>query len=93
MAELQRQLLENVAGLVRPGGLLLYSLCTLTPEETEGVVASFQVAHPEFVREDFRRTAPEGWRDLFDGTGALRTLPQRHGGMDAFFAVALRKAV
>jgi len=93
MAELQRQLLENVAGLVRPGGLLLYSLCTLTPEETEGVVASFQVAHPEFVREDFRRTAPEGWQELFDGTGALRTLPQRHGGMDAFFAVALRKAV
>jgi len=91
MAGLQRRLLESVAGLIRPGGCLLYSLCTLTPEETDGVVADFLDAHPEFVREDLRRTAPQGWQELFDGSGALRTLPHRHGGMDAFFAVRFRR--
>jgi 16S rRNA (cytosine967-C5)-methyltransferase len=86
MATLQKRLLDNVAGLVRPGGVLLYSLCTLTPEETEGVVAAFLAGHPEFVREDLRPIYPE-WQELFDDQGALRTFPHRHGGMDAFFAV------
>jgi len=91
MAGLQRRLLENVAGLVRPGGCLLYSLCTLTPEETDGVAADFQAAHPEFIREELDRAAPQGWGELFDGSGALRTFPHRHGGMDAFFAVRFRR--
>jgi 16S rRNA (cytosine967-C5)-methyltransferase len=90
MATLQQRLLDNVAGLLRPGGVLLYSLCTLTPEETTGVVDSFLATHPEFVREDMRSLFPQ-WRELFDETGALRTLPHRHGGMDTFFAVRLKK--
>jgi 16S rRNA (cytosine967-C5)-methyltransferase len=90
LADLQQTILDNVAGLVRPGGVLLYSLCTLTPEETEGVVAAFLAGHPEFVREDLRPLFPN-WQELFDDQGALRTLPHRHGGMDAFFAVRLRK--
>jgi 16S rRNA (cytosine967-C5)-methyltransferase len=90
LADLQRRILDNVAGLVRPGGVLLYSLCTLTPEETEGVVAVFLAEHPEFAREDLRPIFPE-WQQLFDEQGALRTLPHRHGGMDAFFAVRFRR--
>ena len=90
MAELQRSILNNVAGLVRPGGVLLYSLCTLTPEETEGVIAVFLAAHPEFIREDLRMLFPQ-WPGLFDERGALRTFPHRHGGMDAFFAVRFRR--
>lgn len=90
MAALQRAILGNVAPLVRPGGVLLYSLCTLTPEETTGVVDSFLATHPEFIREDMRSLFPE-WQELFNETGALRTLPHRHGGMDAFFAVRLRR--
>jgi 16S rRNA (cytosine967-C5)-methyltransferase len=90
LADLQRRILDNIAGLVRPGGVLLYSLCTLTPEETEGVVAVFLAEHPEFAREDLRPIFPE-WQQLFDEQGALRTLPHRHGGMDAFFAVRFRR--
>ncbi len=90
LADLQQRILDNVAGLLRPGGVLLYSLCTLTPEETEGVVEAFLAGHPEFVREDLRPHFPQ-WPDLFDDLGALRTFPHRHGGMDAFFAVRLRK--
>jgi 16S rRNA (cytosine967-C5)-methyltransferase len=91
LARLQRRMLENVAPLLRPGGVLVYSLCTITPEETEGVVEAFLAAHDDYRREDLRQLVPEHWQTLFDERGALRTFPHRHGGMDAFYAVRLRR--
>ncbi len=91
VATLQRTILRNTAPLVRPGGALLYSVCTFTPEETDEVVADFLKENPRFVREDLRDVTPPHWRELFDERGALRTFPHRHGGMDAFFAVRFRK--
>ncbi len=90
LAKLQKAILANVAPLVRPGGVLLYSLCTVTPEETDGVVEAFLGSHPEFVRDDLRDSTPRGWHGLFDDRGALRTWPHRHG-MDGFYAVRLKK--
>jgi len=91
MAARQSTILNGVAPLVAPEGRLLYSLCTLPPEETTGVIDDFLKDHPDFVREDLRDTAPEDWRGLFDEEGNLRTFPHRHGGMDAFFAARFRK--
>lgn len=91
LAALQRAILANVAPLVRPGGVLLYSVCTFTPEETEAVAESFLAAHPDFAREDLRAAAPPHWGELFDEKGTLRTFPHRHGGMDAFYAVRFRR--
>jgi len=91
MAELQKRILENVVPLVRPGGILLYSLCTFTPEETDEVVEDFLSLHPDFMREDLRIDAPSHWGPLFDERGALRTSPHRHGGMDVFFAARFRR--
>jgi 16S rRNA (cytosine967-C5)-methyltransferase len=91
LAGLQQAILGHVAPLVRPGGTLLYSVCTCTPEETDGVVAAFLAVHPEYVREDMCPAAPPEWEELFDGEGALRTFPHRHGGMDAFYAARLRR--
>lgn len=91
LAELQRTILQQVAPLVRPGGTLVYSLCTLGREETSAVVEAFAAAHPEFVREDLRQGVPDHWRELIDTTGCLRTLPHRHDGMDAFFAARFRR--
>ena len=48
LAAIQRTLLEHVAPALKPGGLLLYSVCTLTRSETTDVVAAFSAAHPEF---------------------------------------------
>ena len=90
MAALQKTILKNVAPLVRPGGVLLYSLCTMTPEETAGVVEAFLEEQDDFAPEDLRCDFPQ-WRDLFDGQGALRTFPHLHGGMDAFFAMRFRR--
>jgi 16S rRNA (cytosine967-C5)-methyltransferase len=90
-SERQSILLDRVAPLVRPGGRLLYSVCTLTREETTLVAERFLSNHAEFQREDLRELMPSSWRELFDEQGALRTLPHRHHGMDAFYAVSFRR--
>lgn len=49
LAVIQRALLEHVAGSLKPGGRLIYSVCTLTRTETSGVVDAFTAAHPELA--------------------------------------------
>jgi len=92
LADLQRTILRQVAPLLRPGGHLLYSVCTFTAAETDAVVEDFLVSHPGFVQEDFRTLLHAEWRELVSDSGCIRTLPHRHDGMDAFFAVKFRKA-
>ncbi len=92
LAALQRQILDQVAPLLRPGGHLLYSVCTFTAAETDEVVGDFLARQPGFIAEDLRALLPTGWLTLTTDTGFVRTLPHRHDGMDAFFAARLRKA-
>lgn len=84
LAALQRRLLDGAAALVRPGGLLVYSVCTLTRAETVEVDQWLASAHPELVAVE-----PPGppWAPL--GRGA-RLLPQ-DAGTDGMFAVGLRR--
>ncbi len=53
-AEVQARLLESAAELLRPGGVLVYSTCTFSPEENEGVVAAFLRQNPHFAVENAR---------------------------------------
>jgi 16S rRNA (cytosine967-C5)-methyltransferase len=73
LAGLQRRLLAAAAGLVRPGGTLVYSVCTLTAAETTGVDEWLATTRPDLVP-----TAPpaEPWRRW--GRGAM-LLPQAAG--------------
>lgn len=89
LAGLQLQLLTNLAPLLRPGGTLVYSLCTTSPAETESVVERFLAGHPDYRRQPLQELVPAGWQELLDDRGALRTSPVRHDGMDAFYAVRL----
>ncbi len=57
---IQSAILENAAAYVRPGGTLLYSTCTILPEENEDVTAAFLGTHPEFSRETFTLPGPIG---------------------------------
>lgn len=88
-AALQRELLEGVAGAVAPGGLLVYSTCSLEPEETDEVLAAFLATHPEFRLEDPRPALGQA-ADLVDGQGCLRAWPHRQG-TDGFFVARLRR--
>jgi 16S rRNA (cytosine967-C5)-methyltransferase len=87
MSALQKTILRAAAKVVRPGGLLIYSTCSLEPEENDEQVDSFLAENPKFVLEP----PPEGSvsPDLLDG-GRLRVLPQRHG-TDGAFAARLRR--
>jgi 16S rRNA (cytosine967-C5)-methyltransferase len=49
LAGVQQQLLDHVAGSIKPGGRLVYSVCTLTRVETTDVVTQFSATHPEFA--------------------------------------------
>lgn len=91
MAVRQKQILAAVADLVRPGGRLLYSVCTQTPEESDAQIKAFLANHPDYGIEDPRSDLPGTWSELFDADGVLRTAPHRHSGMDAFYAVRLRR--
>lgn len=87
LAERQAALLDAVAAAVAPGGLLLYSTCSIEPEENEQQVDRFLARHSEFRREP-SDTFPV---DLTTAEGDLMILPQRHQ-MDGAFAARLRRA-
>lgn len=85
-------ILKSAARYVEPEGVLVYSVCTFTPEETSGVTERFLAEHRDFAVEDASPFLPEpAAKELVDETGALRTWPQRHG-CDGFYAVRLVRA-
>jgi 16S rRNA (cytosine967-C5)-methyltransferase len=86
----QRAILERAAELVRPGGRLAYSVCSMEPEEGEKVIASFLADHPPFERADPRAHLSDAARDLIGGDLALRTGPS-DSGMDGFYAAVLTR--
>ncbi len=86
-AAAQRAIMRAAAALVRPGGLLVYSTCSLEPEENDQQVQQFLVEHPEWTLDaPPPGTVPDA---VMDG-GMLRVLPQRHG-VDGAFAARLRR--
>ena len=88
LARLQDELLDAAAGLVLPGGLLVYSTCSLEPEENELRIERFLAGRPGWAMEP-----PAGAVDasLLDQAGRLCVLPQRQG-VDGAFAARLRRA-
>ncbi|HEY4643934.1 MAG TPA: 16S rRNA (cytosine(967)-C(5))-methyltransferase RsmB [Bacteroidota bacterium] len=89
LAQTQMELLSNAARLLKPGGVLVYSTCTIEPEENFLLVKNFIHDHPEFSIDDSSKYVN---RDVVKPEGYVETLPQRHG-MDGSFAVRLTKSV
>lgn len=96
LARVQRDLLDYAAGLVRPGGELVFSNCSLDPEEGEEMVAGFLADHPGWR---IRPVDPARWPGLeaaITARGEVRTHPAMLGnddprlaGLDGFYAVVL----
>ncbi len=87
-AELQAQLIRRAAQWVKPGGSLVYSVCSLEPVEGEAIVAGFLGGHRDF--ESAPGELPDFVRPAADGH--VRILPGvlgEEGGLDGFFAARL----
>jgi 16S rRNA (cytosine967-C5)-methyltransferase len=98
LADLQRRLLDHVSGLVKPGGTLVYCVCSLEPEEGEAQASSFLERHPEFRRDPVRSDEVARRSELLTASGDLRTSPDMWSdlgatrpGIDGFFAARLRR--
>ena len=89
LAAVQKILLKNAAGRLKPGGTLLYSTCSTSEAENELVVEDFLLHHPEFVLENLNDLFP-AWSNLIAFYGMFRVWPHRHG-MDGFFAARIKR--
>ncbi len=79
----QAAILENASSYVRPGGTLIYSTCTILPEENEQVADGFLAEHSDFSRDNF--TLPNGER-----MSQLTLWPQRHD-TDGFYICRMKR--
>ncbi len=86
LPELQLKILENQARYVRPGGILLYSTCTILRRENQDVVAAFLTRCPDFITEPL--PLPEQIEN--DGSGMLTLLPGQYD-TDGFFICKMRR--
>jgi 16S rRNA (cytosine967-C5)-methyltransferase len=85
LAELQRRILAAGAAATRPGGVLVYSVCTISRRESAGVIDSFLASHGDFGVERVGVGEPDPW----SGRGA-QLLPSREG-TDGFYIARLRR--
>jgi 16S rRNA (cytosine967-C5)-methyltransferase len=84
----QVTILENTLGLLKPGGRLIYAVCSMEPEETDGVIETILQGHPEIRRVEALDEMSGSPVSALWKNGALRTSPHLDG-MDGFFAAVL----
>lgn len=89
MADLQMALLKAVAQKLCPGGILLYGVCTHTPEETTDVLEAFLDRARGFHLLTSAQGLPQAAHQLVGRDGIFRTFPHRHQ-MDGFTAFRLQ---
>jgi len=86
----QNLFLDYLALAVKPGGILVYGVCSFEPEETDTVVKIFLERHPEFTLDKPPQTMIELNSSLFSPEGYFRSFPHKHN-MDGFFAARFLK--
>ena len=93
-AAVQQRLLSAAADMVKPGGTLVYCVCSLAREEGEDVVEAIVNEHPAFSREKLESRDVFNQPQFLTPAGDLRTLPSHwpeFGGLDGFYAARLRR--
>ncbi len=96
LTNLQQRLLDRAVELTKPGGTLVYCVCSLEPEEGEEQIASLLARDPRVSRKPVAAAELSDFSDLISADGDLRTLPlhlpdkePRWGGLDGFYAARL----
>jgi 16S rRNA (cytosine967-C5)-methyltransferase len=98
LADLQHRLIQRAVELTKPGGVLMFSTCSLEPEEGEQIVAALLDRDPRVRRSPIAATEVAGIEGLLTPMGDLRTLPShwpdpdpRMAGLDGFYAARLER--
>jgi len=99
LGTLQKRLLQKAAGLLKPGGTLVYCTCSLEPEEGEAAVTALLSTEAGLKRAPIAPDEVAGLAEIINPQGDLRTLPShlahadpRLGGLDGFYAARLVKS-
>jgi 16S rRNA (cytosine967-C5)-methyltransferase len=77
LAEVQKAMLARAAGWLKPGGRLVYSVCSLEPEEGEEVVRTLAEGRTDLAQDETKRILPGDWKDA--------------GGADSFFMARFQR--
>jgi 16S rRNA (cytosine967-C5)-methyltransferase len=98
LTTLQERLLDRAAALVKPGGTIVYCVCSLEPEEGENQISRLVARNPEIARRPISASEVAGRGEFINATGELRTLPfhlpdsdPHWSGLDGFFAARLTR--
>ncbi len=94
LAQLQAHLLDAMAALVRPGGTLVYAVCSLQPEEGERQVEALLDRGAPFTPVPVQPAELPGLEAAITSSGGVRTLPSHwaeQGGLDGFFIARLQR--
>ena len=90
LREVQYNLLKNAAPHIKPGGILVYSTCSIEPMENEEVIQRFLTDFPMYRVENARRFLPAVPLSAITPQGFVQTFPHEHG-VDGAFAARLRR--
>jgi 16S rRNA (cytosine967-C5)-methyltransferase len=100
LTSLQQRLLDRAVALLKPGGTLVYGVCSLEPEEGVDQIAALLARNPDVARKPVAAPELAGHGEFVTKDGDLRTLPlhlpdpdPRWGGLDGFFAARLVRHV
>jgi 16S rRNA (cytosine967-C5)-methyltransferase len=96
LTALQQRLLDRAAALVKPGGTLVYCVCSLEPEEGEQQISALLARNPDIGRKPIESSEVCGHAEFVTADGDLRTLPlhlpdsdPHWAGLDGFYAARL----
>ncbi len=89
-SERQELYLNNLAPLVKPGGILVYAVCSTEPEENETVIHQFLTQNRLFEQVGIKADAIKDLATVVDNDNCIRTFPHRHN-MDGFFTACFRR--
>jgi 16S rRNA (cytosine967-C5)-methyltransferase len=87
---LQYEMIKSAAAYLKPGGVMVYSTCTLEPEENEDVVNRFIDNNSEYFIEPAEQLIPARLRDAITGDGMVRLYPNIHA-VDGFFMARIKR--
>jgi 16S rRNA (cytosine967-C5)-methyltransferase len=84
--------LDTLANFVKPGGIVVFAVCSMEPEETDHVVTEFLKRHSNFSVDRCAADFPPQTHPVIDEQGYLRTYPHLNN-TDGFVAVTLKRTL